>query len=104
MDGILRVTPEQLISTAGEFSSKASVVQNLTSEMTSKVTGLSSVWEGNAATAYINKFKGLEDDIAKIIRMIQEHSKDLEDMAANYSTAEGDAESLIENLSSDVIV
>ncbi len=104
MDGILRVTPEQLSATAGEFSSKASVIGNLTSEMTSKVTGLSSVWEGSAATAYINKFKGLEDDIQKMIRMVQEHAKDLEDMAANYNAAENEAESVIENLSSDVII
>ena len=80
------------------------MVQNITSEMVSKVTGLSSVWEGNAATAYINKFRGLEDDIQKIVGMIQEHARDLEEMASNFTSAENEAESLIENLSSYVII
>ena len=84
MDGIIKVSTEQLRSTASEFSSLGQQVASLTSEMTNTVTGLSSAWEGEAAQAYINKFKGLDDDIQKMNRMIQEHVTDLNDMATGY--------------------
>lgn len=104
MEGILNVKPEQLIQSAGEFNSEASTISNLTTEMTNMVVGLTSVWEGEASTAYITKFKGLEDDIQKMIRMIQEHSKDLEDMARNYMDTEQQIIQEANSLSSDVIV
>lgn len=104
MDGLLRVTPEQLISTSGEFSNKAGTIGNLTTEMMNLVTGLASGWEGEGSTAYITKFKALEDDIQKMIRMIQEHSSDLNEMATAYRAAEEEAVEMAQSLSADVIV
>ena len=104
MEGILKVSPEQLISAAGDFSSKASNISSLTGEMTSKVGALASAWEGEAATAYITKFNGLQDDIEKIIAMVQEHAKDLNEMAEIYRNAESQNTADFESLSADVIV
>lgn len=88
MEGTLKVTPEKLRATATELSSEGQTVSSQTQQMMSLVTGLSSSWQGDASNTYINKFKQLEDDINKINAMIQEHVRDLNDMAANYSTAE----------------
>ena len=104
MEGTLRVTPEQLESAASEFSSKATTVGNLTSEMTNLVVGLGSAWEGDAATAYITKFRQLDDDIQKMISMIQEHSNDLNEMARVYRDAETENAEEAEALAGDVIV
>lgn len=104
MEGILKVTPQQLIQTASEFSTCGSAVRSLTQSMTSLVNGLSSVWSGDAATAYAAKFNGLQDDIERIHAMIQEHVTDLNDMAENYTAAENANLTEIEALSSDVIV
>ncbi len=104
MEGTLRVTPEQLESAASEFSSKATTVGNLTTQMTELVTGLSSAWEGEAATAYTTKFTQLEDDIQKMIRMVQEHSEDLTEMAQVYREAETANTEEAEALAGDVIV
>lgn len=104
MEGILRVTPEQLISTAGEFDTCAGEVSTLTSQMTDMVTGLSSIWQGEAAEAYKNKFNGLNDDIQKMIGFIKEHAEDLKEMANVYTATEQSNEDLIANLSSDVIL
>lgn len=103
MEGILKVTPEQLISTASEFSASGTHVSTLTSEMVNKVTALTNVWEGDAATTYITRFKGLEDDIQLMIRMIQEHATDLEAMAQAYQHAETQNMDEFSALSSDVI-
>ena len=104
MEGILRVTPEQLEAAATEFSAKGTTVGNLTSQMTQLVEGLSSSWEGESATAYIAKFRQLDDDIQKMIRMIQEHSNDLNDMAKVYRDAETVNADEIADLAGDVII
>ena len=103
MEGIIRVSPEQLISTAGEFSNQGSSISALTGEMMQLVTGLSSVWEGEAATAYMTKFKGLEDDIQRMIRMVQEHASDLEEMASVYTQSDKTGADEASGLPSDVI-
>lgn len=104
MEGILRVSPEQLTSTATEFSACGTTVRNITSAMTDIVSGLSSAWAGEDATAYIAKFNGLQDDIGRIHAMIQEHVTDLTEMARIYSGTTSANLTDIEGLSSDVIV
>ena len=87
-EGIIKVNPDILNSTASEFGGQATSLQNLTGQMMNLVTGLSSAWQGEASTAYIGKFQGLQDDMDKMFKMIQEHSTDLQEMAAAYISAE----------------
>lgn len=91
MNGELKVSPEKLIQASGEFATSGNVVSGLTSQMTTMVTGLSGVWSGEAATAYRAKFGELNDDIARMNKMIQEHAQDLSDMARLYQQAETEA-------------
>ncbi|MDO5574790.1 MAG: WXG100 family type VII secretion target [bacterium] len=88
MEGILKVTPEKLIQASTEFSSTGKTISSLTQEITTIMNGLKSIWQGDAATGYGNKFNGLQDDIEKINRMIQEHVTDLNEMAREYQSAE----------------
>ena len=104
MIGTLNVAPAQLKTSAQNFSSIGSAVANLTSQMTSLVQGLSSAWSGEAPSAYINKFNMLNDDIQKLIAMVNEHSADLVEMATVYEGAEGSNTEVINNLSGDVII
>ncbi len=103
MTGTLKVTPEKLTSTAQEFSTKGATVSKLTSEMTSIVTSLSSIWEGEASSAFINKFKGLDNDIQLLNKMIQEHAKDLQTMSTTYATAEKESVAQAQALSNNII-
>ncbi len=104
MDGIIKVTPEKLISTAEEFSTVGQNVNTLTQSMTEMVNGLSSTWTGEAANAYRTKFSGLQDDITKLNNMIQEHAADLTKMGETYQRAEtANEEELANSLPTDVI-
>lgn len=103
MEGILKVTPERLISTADEFQTTGGQVRNLTQEMISMVDSLKSSWEGEAATAYSTKFHQLEDDMEKMHRMIEEHVKDLKEMAKQYQVAESANIETSGGLAGDVI-
>lgn len=103
MTGQLLVTPEQLISASNEFSASNSQVKNITSQMLDIVRSMSASWEGEANTAYLNKFNQLEDDMEKIFRMINEHVDDLQEMASNYQLAESTNVDTAGALSGDVI-
>ena len=103
-EGIIKVNPEQLMSTAGEFGGQANSLQTLTCNMMNLVTSLTNAWQGEASTAYIGKFQGLQDDMDKMFKMIQEHSADLQEMAAAYIDAETKNAEVAQSLSADVIV
>lgn len=103
MTGTVIVTPERLISSAQSFSSSAGTVQNLTTNMLSTIENLNSSWGGEAATAYYTKAKGLQDSINKMVRMINEHSTDLQAMAEVYKGAEAEAQETASMLQTDII-
>ena len=89
MNGTLKVDSAKLRATADQFSQTSSQIKSATSSMVQTVGQLSgSVWSGDAATSYINKFNGLNDEIEKIDKMIQEHVTDLNNMATEYESTE----------------
>lgn len=88
MEGILKVTPEKLVQTSGEFASAGSQMKSLTGEMLTLIRSLRSSWQGEAATAYGNRFDSLSQDMDKLYRMVQEHAEDLQEMARQYQSAE----------------
>ena len=93
MDGTIKVSTQELRSASSQFSSYGSEIQNLTSQMLSLISGITgAVWSGEAASAYQSKFAGLEADISKINKMIQEHVTDLNTMADEYDRAEQQAQ------------
>ena len=103
MTGTLRVTPEKMISTAQSFSAAATSVQRLTSGMLETVDSLNGSWAGEAATSYYNKAHALQESMNRMIRMINEHSTDLQDMAATYQEAERAIGETAGTLQTDVI-
>lgn len=88
MEGILKVTPEKLIQTSGEFAATGNQIKGLTGEMMSLVQGMKGIWLGEASSAYGNKFQSLQTDMDRLYRMVQEHVKDLQEMAELYQRAE----------------
>ena len=88
MDGQLLVTPEEMESTANNLEGVQGQVDNITQQMLEEARSLTSVWEGDAATAYVNKFNTLEDDMQKMRNMLREHVDDLREMAGSYRRAE----------------
>ena len=88
MDGQLLVTPEELRRTANELKGTRDQVTSITQQMLDESRNLTSVWEGEAANAYVNKFNTLEDDIDRMRRMLYEHVADLLDMAGIYEGTE----------------
>lgn len=104
MEGIIKVTPDVLISTSNEFSTEGTQIGSLTTQMMDLINALPSTWVGEAGSAFVSKFSGLSDDIERMINMINEHVEDLNEMAQTYMTTEQQIEDMTQSLSSDVIV
>lgn len=104
MVGTLKVTPDRLRSTASNFQSTGRQIKGMTTSMTDIVNQLSGrVWSGDAADAYKRKFNQLQDDINKMVRMIDEHVTDLNEMANEYERVENTNKNLSNGLKGDVI-
>lgn len=103
MEGILKVTPEKLLQTSADFASAGSQMKNLTGEMLSLIKSTNSIWQGEAATAYGNKFASLSPDMEKLYRMVNEHVQDLQEMARQYQNAEQESSQQGSSLGSNII-
>lgn len=103
MEGQLRVTPQELINTSTDFSSRGQTVANLTQDMLSLVAGLSGGWEGDASGAYTRKFSELSGDITQINNKIKEHVEDLQEMARKYQSTEDASAEAHNAMSSNLI-
>ena len=104
MANIIRVTPSRLTQAAGTFETTAGEIKSMTSNMTATVAQLSGrVWSGEAGSAYVNKFNGLQGDINKLYQMITKHSAHLKAIAREYETKENENVSEANSLSSNVI-
>lgn len=104
MEGRITVTTEALRATASEFQSAMTQIQNYTSLMVDQANGLSAKFQGEAAQTYINKFNMLQDDITKLANMVNEHVKDLNEMADVYDDGHGGSVEKVQTLSGDVLV
>ncbi len=104
MANMLHATPEQLRNTASKFETTSNEIKSLTSEMTSIVSGMSgNIWTGQAQARYNTKFTGLQDDIMRMHKLIQEHVDDLRTIAQEYDRAENTSISHADALKSDVL-
>ncbi len=104
MTGTLKVNPAKLKSTATSFNSTGNQIKTIMNQMMTLVNSLNgTVWSGDAATAYKKKFSELQDDISKMLSMINEHVTDLNAMADEYILKETQNASIGNALSKDPI-
>lgn len=104
METTLLVTPEQLQATASTFSAKATQVKALHDSMIQKIQNLNASWTGTAADAYTSKFNALQSSMETIFNMIQEHVRDLNAIAEQYTSAETQATAAANELPASTLV
>lgn len=104
MTDLINVTPEKLKSTAVSFQQTGQNVKRTTSDMLQLVRGISSsIWSGEASSSFINKFSGLEADINKMCKMIEEEAQHLTSIAQEYILAEEQNKQVAATLKNNVI-
>ncbi|MCR4991130.1 MAG: WXG100 family type VII secretion target [Lachnospiraceae bacterium] len=104
MEGILKVTPEKLMSSSEQFGATAQRMRAHTEEMINLINSLKGIWIGEAQDTYNSKFNMLQSDMEKLYRMVTEHSSDLMQMALTYSNAESSNTVTGSSLGGNVVV
>lgn len=105
MADLINVTPEKLKATAISFGDTGQKVKRTTSDMLQLVRGISnSIWSGEASSSFITKFNGLETDINKMCKMIEEEAQHLTSIAQEYQIAEAQNKQAADALKNRVIV
>lgn len=84
MNGIIRVSASTLRATSADFRVQSGNIKNLMDRMMEISTSLSSVWEGQAAQEYVTRLRCLDEDFGRLNTLIQEYSRELEEIAAQY--------------------
>ena len=102
--GYVAVDPQELMAASSELTACAAKLNGILNSMLELVRSVTSFWTGEAVAAFLTKFLGLQDDMQKIVRMVQEHADDLSRIAASYLKAEQENVSDFSGLSADVIV
>ena len=104
MEGMLKVTPEKLMEASGEFATTGNQMKAITGDMLTLIKGLGSIWQGEAAAAYGSRFGSLSGDMERLYKMIQEHVRELQEMAKQYQEAEGGSTQQGSSLQNNVVV
>ena len=98
MNGILKVTPEELISAAGELAGHIGRMTNCFDTLKRTMQNTGSYWTGEAATAHRELYTQQIPQTEEFIRRLNEHVKDLNTMAGVYQEAEQTATNKAEEL------
>lgn len=103
MADLINVTPEKLKATASSFQQAGKDVKKTTWYASVSEGISSSIWSGEASSIYLGKFNGLDADIAKMCKMIEEESQHLTTIAQEYQLAEEQNKQVAATLKNNVI-
>ena len=100
----LKVDPAQLTARVGDYDNTTKKLKSTTDKMVNSVASIGAgVWSGNARNTYTNKFRGLNDDISRMIKKLdKEIVQDLRTISSEYTKAENENVQKANSLPSDI--
>lgn len=102
--GTINVKPEDLVVKASELQRKVSSIQEKFTTLTSLVERTESYWIGEAGNFYREMYQDAIKEQEMVLKRLEEHPKDLLEIAQRYSDKELQLESLANELPGDVLV
>lgn len=84
----IKVNSSVMKEKASNFKNLAKSVEQFTNDMMSEIDSLKQAWEGEAAEALVNKFKGLRKNFEDICKTINQYGDFLTQAAENYDKVE----------------
>ena len=103
-EGTISVKPEELVVKASELQRKVSSIREKFSTMTSLVEKTESYWLGEAGSFYREMYEDAIKEQESVLKRLEEHPKDLLEIAQRYSDKELHLEQLANELPGDVLV
>ena len=103
-EGTISVKPEELVVKASELQRKVSSIREKFATMTSLVEKTESYWLGEAGSFYREMYQDAIKEQESVLKRLEEHPKDLLEIAQRYSDKELHLEQLANELPGDVLV
>ncbi|MBR5088502.1 MAG: WXG100 family type VII secretion target [Ruminiclostridium sp.] len=97
---ILKVTPAEVETKAGEIGSCRDQMQSLMEEMVQLVQRLSTSWSSTAGDAYVERYQVLKQEINDSLLNLQTHVDHLKQAAQTYDQMEGEIGNKVTSLDS----
>jgi len=102
MQAALRVDAQVVLSKSGEMKNIRTSLSGIMQQMKDKVQSLTNTWESDASTAYQTQFNKTHKDIEEMLHIVDEYTRDLDEIAENYLETERRVEQTSSALPGDV--
>jgi len=98
----LRVNAQNLLSKSGDMKSIRARLSSIMQEMKAKFASLNASWDSEASAAYQAQFTKIHKDIEEMLNIVDEYTRDLDEVAQGYITTEKKLEDIAGSLPGDV--
>jgi WXG100 family type VII secretion target len=88
MQAALKVDAQVVLSKSGDMKNIRSSLSAIMQQVQDKIRSLTNTWEGEASTAYQAQFAKIIKDIEEMLHIVDEYTRDLDEIAQNYITTE----------------
>lgn len=88
MEAALKVDPQVVLSKSGDMKNIRTNLSSIMQQLEDKIRSLTNTWESEASTAYQTQFGKIHKDIEEMLHIVDEYTRDLDEIAQNYMTAE----------------
>lgn len=99
----IQVEPDQLLNAANEVQARVRDMQQSFNTIKTYISKTNGYWKGEAGNFHREMYTKQQSKTEEIIRKLQERVSELQQMAANYSSAEAQAQSTAGQLPDNVI-
>ena len=101
---VIRVSPEQLLSTAGEVEEKIKKVEEAFRTLGCLVDESGRYWEGDGNLAFQRAYRKMKEEMLRVLNGFRENAENLKKIAGVYESNERSITEYNESLRVDMIV
>ena len=88
MQAALKVDAQVVLGKSSEMKNIRNTLSGTMQQMEEKVHSLTNTWESDASTAFQTQFNKIHKDIEEMLHIVDEYTRDLDEIAQNYITTE----------------
>jgi WXG100 family type VII secretion target len=102
MTAELRANPQEILGKSGEMKSVRTRLSSIMQDMKGRFQALNSSWESEASAAFQAQFTKIHKDIEEMLNIVDEYTRDLDEVAQTYISTERKLEDIATSLPGDV--
>ena len=88
MSAELRVDAQVVQSKSGDMKSIRTRLSNIMQDMKAKFQSLNTSWDSDASATYQSQFTKIHKDIEEMLKIVDEYTQDLDEVAQKYIEVE----------------